>query len=126
MARRRAASPLRAPATAAPSPRSMASTIALVAVVRQFLTQLGEMATGDVAGLMREHANQLIGGLGINDRARIDEDAAAIDDEGVERAVIDDDDTDILLAPVRRRVKWAWCIRAAIVRISASRTSGMP
>ena len=55
------------------------------------------MTAGEVAGFVREHADDLVRRLGVEQRAGIDEDVAAVHDEGVEGAVVDDDDLDVLL-----------------------------
>ena len=55
------------------------------------------MPAGDVAGLVRQHADDLVRSLRIEQRASVDEDAAAIHHEGVEAAVVDDGDLDVLL-----------------------------
>ena len=88
--------PRRAPATIAPTPSIMAM---IDCVVRrgQLLAQSRQMSAGDVAGLVREHADDLVRRLRFHQRAGVDEDAAAVGDEGVERAVVDDDDLDVLL-----------------------------
>ena len=44
---------------------------------REFLVELGEVAAGDMAGLVREHADDLVRRFGIHQRAGVDEDAAA-------------------------------------------------
>ena len=64
---------------------------------RELLAQLGQMAAGDMPGLMREHADDLVRRLRFHQRAGIDEDAAAVDDEGVEGRLVDDDDLHVLL-----------------------------
>ena len=64
---------------------------------RHRLAQSRQMAAGDVAGLVREHADDLIWRFRFHQRAAIDEDAAAVGDESVERAIVDDDDLDVLL-----------------------------
>ena len=74
-----------APATIAPTPRIVARII-WVCAPRQLLAQLCQMAAGDMAGLVREHADDLVRRLRFHQRAGIDEDAAAVDDEGVEAA----------------------------------------
>jgi hypothetical protein len=56
-----------------------------------------DMAAREVAGLVRQHADELVRRLRLHDRAVIDENPAAIGDEGVERAVVDDDHLDVLL-----------------------------
>ena len=56
-----------------------------------------QMAAGEMAGLVREHADDLVRGLGVEQRAGIDEDVAAVHDKGVERAVAENDDPDVLL-----------------------------
>ena len=48
-------------------------------------------------GFVRKHADQLVRRFRLQDRAVIDEDAAAVGNEGVERAVVDDDHLDVLL-----------------------------
>ena len=65
--------------------------------LRELLAQPRQMAAGDVAGLVREHADDLVRRLGVDQRAGVDEDAPAVHHEGVERAVVDDDDLDVLL-----------------------------
>ena len=60
------------------------------------------MPAGDVAGLVREHADDLVRRLRIHQRAGIDEDAAAVGHEGVEGALVDDDDLDVLLGQTGR------------------------
>ncbi|MFK4578608.1 hypothetical protein ABIF83_002055 [Bradyrhizobium ottawaense] len=52
-------------------------------------------------GLVREHADDLVRGLRLKDRAVIDEDAAAVGDERVERAVVEDHHLDVLLLQTR-------------------------
>ena len=54
------------------------------------------MAAGQMAGFVRQHSDDLVRGLRLHQRAVIHENAAAIRDEGVESAVIDDDDLDVL------------------------------
>src|SRR3954454_11573291 len=46
---------------------------------------------------MREHANDLIGCLSVEESAAVDENAAAVRYESIERAVVDDNDLDVLL-----------------------------
>ena len=55
------------------------------------------MTAGEVPGLVREHADDLVRRLGFEQRAGIDEDVAAVHDEGVEGTVVEDDDLDVLL-----------------------------
>ena len=59
--------------------------------------EFAEMAAGDVAGLVRQHADELVWRRRFQQGAGIDEDAVPVHHEGVERAIIDDDDADILL-----------------------------
>ena len=47
------------------------------------LRQAGEMAAADMAGLVRQHADQLQGGIGLGDDPAVDEQAVAGADEGV-------------------------------------------
>ena len=56
------------------------------------------MTAGDMAALMRNHADDLIGSLRIHQRAGMDEHVVPVDDEGVEGAVVDDVDVDRLSA----------------------------
>ncbi|MGY3467036.1 hypothetical protein ACVW0I_003907 [Bradyrhizobium sp. LM6.11] len=55
------------------------------------------MAAGQMPGLVREHADDLVRRLRLKDRTVIDEDAATIGDERVERALVDDHHLDVLL-----------------------------
>ena len=59
------------------------------------------MAAGDMAGLVREHADDLVRCGRLEQGAGIDENAMAVHHEGIERAVVDDDDADILLGKAR-------------------------
>ena len=54
------------------------------------------MAAGDVAGLVREHADDLVRRRRIGERADKDENAPTVGDEGVEGAVVEDHDLDVL------------------------------
>jgi hypothetical protein len=54
------------------------------------------MPAGNVPGLVRQHADDLIRRLRFHQRARIHEDALAVHDEGVEVAVVDDHDLDVV------------------------------
>ena len=69
--------------------------------VGELLAQLGQMAAGQMPGLVREHADDLVRRLRLHDRAVIDEDAAAVGDERVERALVDDHHLDVLLFQTR-------------------------
>ena len=69
--------------------------------LRQLLAHLGEMAARQMAGLVREHPDDLVRSLRFHQRAVVHEDAAAVGDEGVETAVVDDDDLDVLLFQAR-------------------------
>ena len=69
--------------------------------VGELLAQLRQMAAGDMAGLMREHADDLVRRGRFGERAGVDEDAAAVDHEGVERLVVDQDDLQIGLRQAR-------------------------
>ena len=64
-----AAAAVRAPATTAPTPSSMA-TIEAVCAVRELLAQARQMAAGHVAGLVREHADDLVRRLGVEQARR--------------------------------------------------------
>ena len=69
--------------------------------IGKLLAHLRQVPADDVAGLVREHADQLIGCRRLHQRAGIDEDVARIHDEGVERLVVDDDDLNALIAQAR-------------------------
>jgi hypothetical protein len=60
------------------------------------------MAAGKVAGFVREHADDFVRRAGVEQCAGIDEDMAAVHDEGVEGAVVEDDDADVLFGEARR------------------------
>ena len=64
------------------------------AEVLHLLLHARQMAAGDMAGFVRQHADQLVRPLGAHDQAGVDEDALAARNEGVERAVLDDHDLD--------------------------------
>ena len=59
---------------------------------------LAKMAADDVAALMRDDADHLVGRLGGHQRAGMDEHVVAVHHEGVEAAVVDDVDLDALRA----------------------------
>ncbi len=65
--------------------------------LRHLLAHLGEMSAGKVAGFMRHHADDLVRRLRLQDRAVVHEDAAAVGNEGVEDALVDDHHLDVLL-----------------------------
>ena len=60
--------------------------------VPDLLAQAGQMTSMDMAGFVRDHADQLVGRFGLHDRAQVDEDTLAIRHEGIEGAIIDEDD----------------------------------
>ena len=68
---------------------------------RDLVPQSRKMAAGDMAAFVRDHADDLVGGLGFHQRAGMDEHIVPIDDEGVEGAVVDDVDVDGLSAQAR-------------------------
>ena len=53
------------------------------------LAQAREMTAGDVASLVREHADDLVWRVRFVERADVDEDAPSIGHERIERAVTD-------------------------------------
>ena len=55
------------------------------------------MAARKMPGLVRKHADQLVRRFRLHDRAVIDEDAATVGDERVERGFVDDHHLDVLL-----------------------------
>ena len=67
----------------------------------QLLMHLGEMAAGEMAGFMRQHPDDLVRCLGLHQGAVVHENAVAVGDEGVEGAVIDDHNLDVLLLKAR-------------------------
>jgi hypothetical protein len=54
------------------------------------------MPAGNVAGLMGEHADELVRRFRLHDRADMEEHVLAVDDEGVEALVGDDVDIHVL------------------------------
>ena len=73
--------------------------------LRQLLAHLGEMAAGQMAGFVRQHPDDLVRSLRLHHRAVVHEDAAAVGDEGVKDALVDDHDLDVLLLqPAARRI----------------------
>lgn len=64
---------------------------------RELFAQPREMAAGDVAGFVREDANDLVRRPQFHDRAGVHEDAPAVHHERVEAAIVDDGDLDVLL-----------------------------
>ena len=55
------------------------------------------MTAGEVAGFMRHHPDDLVRGLRLHHRTVVHENAAAICDEGVKNALVDNHDLDVLL-----------------------------
>jgi len=64
--------------------------------LRHLFAHLGEMAAGKMAGFMRHHADDLVRGFRLQDRAVVHEDAASIGHERVEHALVDDHHLDVL------------------------------
>ena len=83
----------------------------------------GEMAAGEMAGFVRQHADDLVRGLRLHQRAIIHENTVAVGDEGVENAVVDDHDLDVLLFQARSAQDRPAVSRAAVAR---SRCRGAP
>jgi len=65
--------------------------------LRHLLAHLGEMTAGEVAGFMRHHPDDLVWRLRLHHRTVVHENAAAICDEGVKNALVDNHDLDVLL-----------------------------
>ncbi len=61
------------------------------------LAHARQMAAGDMAGLVRQHADDLVRCFRLQQRAGVHEDALAVHDEGVERGIGDQHHADILL-----------------------------
>ena len=70
---------------------------------RQLRAKPREMASGDMAALMRDDADHFVRGLSAHQRAGVDEHIVPIDDEGVEAPVVDDVDLDRLRAETGSR-----------------------
>ena len=68
---------------------------------RQLRAEPREMASGDMAALMRDDADHLVRRLGLHQRAGMDEHIVPVDDEGIEAPVVDDVDLDRLRAETR-------------------------
>jgi hypothetical protein len=60
------------------------------------------VAAGNVPGLVRQDANDLVRRARIEQRPGIHEDAPAVHHKGVKAALIDDDDAHVLLREARR------------------------
>ena len=88
--------PVARPPTIAPTPSSMRDDRGGLRV-GELLAQPRQVAARHMAGLVRQHADDLVRRLAIVQRADIDEDAPAVHHEGVERAVVDQHDLDVLL-----------------------------
>ena len=70
--------------------------------IGELFAQSHQMTAGQVAGLVREHADDFVRRLGVEQCAGIDEDVTPVHDEGVEGAVVEDDDLDVLLGQAGR------------------------
>ena len=66
--------------------------------LRHLAAKPGEMAAGDMAAFMRDDADDLVRRVGLHQRAGMHEHVVPIHHEGVEGAVVDDMDLDILRA----------------------------
>ncbi len=62
--------------------------------VLQLLAQAHQMPAGDVAALVREDADDLVGSFGVDERAGVHEDVLAVGHESIERARADQHDLD--------------------------------
>jgi hypothetical protein len=67
----------------------------------ELLAQPQQMAARQMAGFMREYANDLVGCLGVKQSAGIDEDMTPVHDEGVEGAVAEHNHPHVLLREPR-------------------------
>jgi hypothetical protein len=63
---------------------------------------IGMVSAGDVAGLVRQDANNLVGVLRFEDEARVDEDVLPAGDKGVNRWIVDNIDVDVSGIEARR------------------------
>src|SRR4051812_3982205 len=84
------------------------------------------MAAGQVAGLVREHPDNLVWGVRFHQRAVIHENAAAVGDEGVETAVVDDDDLDVLLLQPRAAQDWPRVIAQQLLDLGVAQQRRTP
>ena len=64
---------------------------------RKLLAQTLQMTAREMPGFVREHADDFVRGLGIEQRTGVYEDVAAVHDKGVERAIAENDDAHVLL-----------------------------
>lgn len=62
--------------------------------VAQRILRARQMAAGDVAGFVRDHADDLSGVLGAHDQAGIDEQVLSASNEGIQRTVMHQKDVD--------------------------------
>ena len=67
----------------------------------QLFAQPGEMAAGQVAGFVRQHPDDLVRGLRLQQCAMVHENAMAVRDKRIEYRLVDDRDLDILLLQAR-------------------------
>ena len=81
-------SPAAAPPAMAAAPSSM-PMIAIVLWRSSLLAHARQMAAGDVAGLVGEHADHFVGRLGLRQKPGMDEDALAAGDERVDARIVD-------------------------------------
>ncbi len=70
-------------------------------VARDAVAQRRHVPAGDVAGLVRDHADDLVGRLGLQDGAGVQEHVEAVDHERVEALVADDAHGDVAAEPCR-------------------------
>src|SRR6202012_4992218 len=68
---------------------------------RQLFAQFGQMAAGQMAGLVRQYADDLVRSVRLHQGAIVYEDAVAVGDEGVKHGFVDDGALDVLLLETR-------------------------
>ena len=78
-------------ATPMATPARMPMMASMVRVL-ELLLRARQVAARDVAGLVRDDADQLVGRLGLGQQSGVDEDLHAAGDEGVDALVVDDVD----------------------------------
>ena len=84
-----------APPTIMPMPSSRSSSCWLCAVLRS-VRRRGRMRAGDMAGLMRDDADDLVRRVRLHERFGVHEDVAAIHHERIEQVALDDAHVDVL------------------------------
>ena len=77
-----------------------------------------------MAGLVGQHADQLVRRLRLHQRAVIDEDAAAVGDKSVEGGIVDDDHLDVLLFHARGAQDRPGVVAQQLLRLGVAQHRG--